>query len=676
MFNIDIRGQLNSINLAESKALWPLYEAVVNSIQSIEDSPNKGCGTIEIMVKRENTGDTLFRKEKNILGRFETFIITDNGNGFNSENYASFQTAYSTLKLSKGCKGIGRFLWLKAFNSISIDSIFRDEGKIYQRKFVFSESGISPEDNIEVIESGEVRTKITLEGFLSKYQKSAPVELPAVATRIIEHCLPFFISGNCPRIIISDGVSDSINLNNYFAEIIKDSLNQDHFSINHSDFTIYHLRLPEGAPSHELHFCANMQEVQTIPLKKYIPDLQKKISTTDDPKGFYYVGYVVSPYLDSIVNTTRTQFDYDENSDQISLIGTGKDSILSSSIEFIKAYLADYLSAIQKSKKARIDSYVFQDRPTYRYLLHKNPEVYDKIPAGLDDSSLDLELHKHVQAWERTIKKKEKELDKLVKDESAQDDTTFQKVFDTVWSGVTELSKTALAEYVARRKTILSLLEEALKRQNDGKFKKESVIHSLICPMQHTSDDVKFEEMNLWVVDERMAYHKYLASDKTLKSVPLISSNSTKEPDIAIFDNALAYSDSDEPFSSITIIEFKKPDNDGKNPLNQVGEYVDLIRSGSKKKANGESFRVTDGTAFRCYVICDLTDKMCRHCRNSNLLATADNLGYTGYNQARHAYYEVISYNKLLADAKKRNDILFEKLFSPKVSEVLHPPQG
>lgn len=40
-FTLDIKGQLNSMRLSESKALWPLYEAVVNSIQAIEDSDNK-----------------------------------------------------------------------------------------------------------------------------------------------------------------------------------------------------------------------------------------------------------------------------------------------------------------------------------------------------------------------------------------------------------------------------------------------------------------------------------------------------------------------------------------------------------------------------------------------------------------------------------------------------------
>ena len=106
----DVQGQLNSMNLAESKALWPLFEAVVNSIQAIEESPNKDSGKITILAEREpSTQEQLSQGQKRILEKFESFTITDNGTGFNKANYESFQTAYSTLKLKKGCKGkIGR----------------------------------------------------------------------------------------------------------------------------------------------------------------------------------------------------------------------------------------------------------------------------------------------------------------------------------------------------------------------------------------------------------------------------------------------------------------------------------------------------------------------------------------------------------------------------------------
>ena len=671
MFALDIRGHLNSLRLAESKALWPLFEAVVNSIQSIEDSPNRDNGKITIFAQREDQDPNL-TIQKDVLERFESFVIEDNGNGMNTANYRSFNTAYSTLKIQKGCKGIGRFLWLKAFETVEIESVFQEDGQYYRRKFSFNPDGVSPENNLVKIDEDDIKTIVRLNNFATQYRHAAPVELPVIAKRIIEHCLPFFISGHCPQIIIRDGVTDTIDLNQYFESNIRDSLHQDRFQLQGSDYVIYHLRLPEGTSQHELHLCANMQEVTSVDLKRFIPDLQKRIVSIDNPTGFFYVGYVTSSYLDSIVNTTRTGFDFDETGNQVSLFGTGKDSVVSTSIDYITGYLADYLEDVKKKKRKQIDDFVSQDRPAYRYLLHNRPNVYDLIPAGLKKDALELELHKHFQSWEHEIQKQGKDLEKAAKDAANQSDTTYQVLFEKYWSGVTELSKTCLAEYVARRKALLAMLEETLTIQEDGSFKKEDVIHSIICPMRHTSDDIAFEEMNLWIVDERLAYHRYLASDKTLKSMPVIDSDSRKEPDIVVFDQAFAYSDSDEPLSTVTIVEFKKPDNDSKNPINQVGEYVDLIRSGKKKKANGQAFSITEGTLFRCYVICDLTDKMRTHCLNSSLLPTADNLGYTGFNQFRHEYIEVISYTKLLADAKKRNQILFDKLFSPNPGEVIH----
>ena len=274
-------------------------------------------------------------------------------------------------------------------------------------------------------------------------------------------------------------------------------------------------------------------------------------------------------------------------------------------------------------------------------------------------------MHKALQQWDLEIKNKGIQLENI-----QIDNKDYDKLYDSYWSNVTELGKTYLAEYITRRKTFLAMLEDALTIQQNNKFKKESLIHLIICPMRHTSDDISFEEMNLWIINEGLAYHKYLASDKTLKSIPLINSNSTKEPDIIIFDQAFAFSDKEEPFSSITIIEFKKPDNDAKNPWDQVGQYIDLIRNGRKKKADGQSFNVTDGTIFYCYVICNLTDKMRTHCKNAGIFPTADNLGYVGYNASRNAYYEAISYQKLIKDAKRRNSIFFEKLLHPKLSNI------
>ena len=84
------------------------------------------------------------------INPFFEFQVIDNGEGFNSINYNSFLEAYSNLKVSKGCKGIGRFLWLKAFTKVSIESIYYEKDKWLKRQFEFSaDNGVEPEENIK-----------------------------------------------------------------------------------------------------------------------------------------------------------------------------------------------------------------------------------------------------------------------------------------------------------------------------------------------------------------------------------------------------------------------------------------------------------------------------------------------------------------------------------------------
>ena len=40
---------------------------------------------------------------------------------------------------------------------------------------------------------------------------------------------------------------------------------------------------------------------------------------------------------------------------------------------------------------------------------------------------------------------------------------------------------------------------------------------SLIFPLKKTNEDVRIENMNLWIIDEKLAYHYFVASDKPLK---------------------------------------------------------------------------------------------------------------------------------------------------------------
>ena len=164
------------------------------------------------------------------LNHFEEFIVTDNGEGFTERNYKSFLEAYTTYKIQKGCKGIGRFLWLKAFNKIEIKSVYIEDGKWYQREFTFSlENTIEPEENrkeISAPEDGSRLTEIRLLGFQPYYRDEVALSLESLVKKVIEHCLPYFIVEGCPSIIVKDNLGDSFSLNSYYKDLYKDTLHR------------------------------------------------------------------------------------------------------------------------------------------------------------------------------------------------------------------------------------------------------------------------------------------------------------------------------------------------------------------------------------------------------------------------------------------------------------------
>lgn len=670
---VNVAGQVGQIRLSNAKALWPLFETVINSIQSLEDSnvPDKkiiidALRPEHVQLKIDSKGNKTEEP-----AHFERFDVTDNGNGFNVENYTSFLEAYSQLKVKKGCKGIGRFLWLKAFNQVSINSSYYEDDKWHFRSFDFSFSGVSPEDNDKTLDSedGERKTVVSLRGFRNPYRDSVAYSLESLAKKIIEHCLPYFITGKCPQIILQDNRGECFDLNKYYEKTYKDSLHQDTMDLKGKQYILYHMLLAEGADKHELHLCANNREVKSVPLLNYIPDMKKKLVSGED--SYYYVGYLAGDYLDEAVNVERSDFDFWDGP----LFGNSKENeIIEAAVEHIRAYLADDLTKVAKEKKTQIDMLVKAKRPQYRLLLNRHPEVYDKIPAGLPEDKLDLELYKQQQQWELETARKKYDIEQKVKQDAASD-PDFQKLFDEYCGSITELSRASLAEYVIRRKAVIDLLEQALEADASGKYSKESRIHSIICPMQVTSDEIGFDDMNLWLIDDRLAYHHFLASDKKINAIPVLENDVNRRMDLAIFDAALSYTADPENINSITIVELKRPQrDDGDNdPVGQVLNYVRDIKAGKIKKANGRGFGDTSRISFYCYVVGDLTSSMRDSAAGRGLTEMQDKEGYFGFNPTYGAYVEVISYDKLLKDAKQRNRALFDKLFEPKVKELVHP---
>ena len=113
----------------ENNALMPLFEAITNSLQAISEKYKKDWiekGNVDIFVYLNETKEYPVDIE-----------ISDNGIGFNTANFDSFLTFDSLYKQNIGGKGIGRFSWLKAFDSVHVRSVFCEDGKRFKREFDF-----------------------------------------------------------------------------------------------------------------------------------------------------------------------------------------------------------------------------------------------------------------------------------------------------------------------------------------------------------------------------------------------------------------------------------------------------------------------------------------------------------------------------------------------------------
>ncbi|HEY9885935.1 MAG TPA: hypothetical protein V6C96_01615, partial [Vampirovibrionales bacterium] len=247
--------------------------------------------------------------------------------------------------------------------------------------------------------------------------------------------------------------------------------------------------------------------------------------------------------------------------------------------------------------------------------------------------------------------------------------------------------------YIVHRYVLIKFLDKGLGQQRDGKFNLEEYIHKLVFPMGVTSDEqVNGIDHNLWIIDERLSYHSYLASDKQLRKHDVLESQTLDEPDIAVyknfFKNASAYAEGTQPFRTIVVVEFKRPGRtdyykkrktkDGQaieiedDPIQQVIDYVDAIRKGTiyNESKQRPIYKGQDKIPAFAYIICDISDKIRDIVDNFGHLkpmVEGSNQGYFGNHPTKDIYFEIVSYDLLLQRAKERNNILFEKLDLPKL---------
>jgi hypothetical protein len=665
---IDLKGRVNRFKLAERNMLLPVIEAVVNSIHAIEDAKIPK-GNIEIEIGR--TAQVTLEMEGRSLPDIISFKITDNGIGFDETNYESFKREYSTHKAARGGLGIGRFMWLKAFTNVKVISIYKEDGVFNKRSFWFN---LNTPDGIErpdLQKNGSLKTRntaIELTGYKEPYKTKCPKRVDTIGNRIIEHCLMYFLQPNCPQITLIDGAT-KLNLNLHFEKLISGNTFKDQFNVGQHKFQITLLKWfeHEEFTHHRISLCANNREVENFNVNKVFPDVSGKITDAESGKDYLIVCYVEGEYFNKNVNDERTEITFGKE-------GLWDADLIDQSQLFqelspvIKKYFSEEVERFRAQKLERIRGFIAESAPQYR-VLNKYVNSFDDVVVteNTSEQDIDLKLYKKLQEIEYSFRKETIETLNSETDEEDSPDVLKEK-YSRLFEELSDINKSKLAQYVVHRKYILELFEKSLKLNELNKYELEDTVHSIIYPTKSDSNQIDYNNQNLWIIDERLSFHNFLSSDKPLNAINDFEVNSLDRPDLMIFNNPISYIEGDEaPFNSVALVEFKRPmrkaySETDDNPIVQLYDYVREIRKGKKLTNDGRTYDIGDHTRFYCFLICDINEKIIEYAENAQLERTYDGLGYYGYNKSLKCTIDIMPFNQVLSNAKKRNKVLFTKL--------------
>ena len=665
MSNVNIKRAVENIR-ANTTVYTPVVEMIVNAIQAIDDAARTD-GKVSIRAQRSNQAE-LDGSLPDVTG----FVIEDNGIGFTDAHRKSFDTLYTDLKITDGGKGFGRFTCLKYFEDLHVQSDYWDGAGFKTRTFLMGkDTEIIVNEKVKPSDKQGPGTVVTLSSL--KTGRSFDKKLATIARNLVERLLPYFITQDyvCPEIVLceQDG-SGAIRLNDFVSNelsaVIREiGVDRKSFTLTaqDSDETFLVRTFKFYAPRNQksrIGLVAHKREVSGSAIHKYIPEFEDEFyekdrnGETDRARNYIIKAYVFGPYLDRNVSLERGGFEFAMDNDV--LHGIAQAEIERDAASIAKEAVGGEITFRQEKKKERVRSYVDEEAPWHKAILEKID--LSGLSYNATNEEIEGRLQKEKFAQELVIKR---DVTKLLAETNLEN--VRGSVIEIV-SKISDTSKNDLIHYIALRRKILDIFGKSLETDEFGAYSSEGVVHDIIFPRRGDTEITSFHDHNLWIVDERLTFTNYVSSD-----VPLDGKN-TDRPDLLVYNKRVLFRGDNEASNPITIFEFKKPQRDDfvnpssrEDPVQQIVRYVNDIRDGKFKTPEGRKMLVAENTPFYGYVVCDLTPKVEAWLeREKDFKPMPDRLGWFQWMGNINLYVEVVSWDKVVKDAKMRNQIFFQKL--------------
>lgn len=605
-----------------------IFEAITNAIHA---------NATHISCLLNSSDNPLKEDGKELVSKkVDTITVIDNGDGITDDNYNSFCKYRSEYKKALGCKGIGRFIFLKVYDFASYKSslVELQEERVFRFDADFDTENI--QKNKKKVEINE--TQITLsklsESYLNHerhYDRRIELDLDYIKEKVLLNLIPtlFFYK--------KKGVNITINFinktNDETVQIMPEDIpnfSEKKFSVNDKDGGVYefllHHRLEDVSGKLHAFYCANNRTVCEF------SDKDLKLSL---PYGYSGFMLLESIYLDQKVNHERNDFN---------IFPVRTDLFSSISWEMINEKLK---SIVTELVKAGIPQ-------TEEINKRKLKEIYEERPYlinYIDESDLDIAGFMDKKKLIDNAKKKFDNVKEKVLANAGKEEYSDTELYEAI-----ELAQNELISYVNDRVQVI----ERLKKLVDKKERTEAIIHNLF--MEKQTDDNYFciGKNNLWLLDDRFTTYSYAASDKRIAEVLKELGENTEgvdfpndKPDLSLF---FSHNPNNPERLKSVLVEIKpfdfqsKPDRKKFAGIQQLVDYVEAFKA---KENIDEIF---------AFLITDIDDKLSSRLRKDDytpLFSLETPIFHRFYKELGISIY-VISASTLIKDAEARNKVFLD----------------
>jgi hypothetical protein len=681
-FTADINDVVSRYELSDTEGfLYCLFESVSNSLYC--GSKNRKID-ITINLYREYKANDVM-KMKNEDSVITGFIIADNGEGFTDENYEKFtKKIYKTNH--EGGKGEGRIAFLKVFEAVEIESVFKESNKLFLRKFIFNRNSVR-DNKKEVSNETPVITKIIFKKMKASFQNYTKKDIEYFSNEVLSHFyvhLHYLLEQKKKfeiRLIDDGGISEGI-INT--SKLEQDTVAHDNFvirdssglgDINNIQFNIVHIKTMNIENNKAFYVVDERSAGEINNL-----DLPPGILEDKNGKKYYYNIYLKSSYFNKFLNESRTILSLPSDKRETENKYITKELIEQRLKEKAEEFLQYEIGILNQKNEQKVITVLSDEHnnkitnnKAFLYML-SDEEMKKKLLKKIkfSDTSRQVILKVkdfHEELQEETVKQINGMVELLKSDKKNKlNIEELEQKMQALAQKVNLANSVSLSSYIMLRKYVLTILGEGLNVYKNNNSQNETFFHNLLL-MKGTNNTM---DSNLWLLDDMFLYFdgtsEVAIEDITIKGEKIIRDLSDEErKELNQFNKKRLENRIDLLFfpdeRKCIIIELKDPKVGIGDNITQMDRYAQYIANFVRPEYAIENFYT--------YLITDNFTKFDKpgngyrrihgingFVRNAADIKSFDNDDITIANQ----YSEVIRYTDIYERAKMRNKIYFSKL--------------